>query len=225
MGCSTSPRWQIWIILHTQESIHADATSVSVRVDGETWIPRIWPKTKNESSGQSPPFEEQGFPHFSVLEFDDVLEQAESRVEIYFQAEGDMHRTELTFTLAKPLLARTRAPSSADGPNGPPDPSEFNWSIKWKPGASELTIDNHSDRKLKWDWIKIDYLDKDGWRLENHGASCDEVHHWEPCAPYEVPANSSVTFHGNTGDLPYHTRNAIKGVQVESDPGGVWESD
>ena len=41
-----------------------------------------------------------------------------------------MHRTELTFTLAEPLLARTRASSSADGPNGPPDPSEFNCSIK-----------------------------------------------------------------------------------------------
>lgn len=196
---------------------------------GTTWIPGviIVPERKNL---RAPALfaEDFGLPYETRLDLGDSFDDfwdASDQVTLHFQAEGKSRRTELTFSLSRaPADFSSPSPSYVDDTE-PELPLEFSWSLRWRVVQWQLTITNPNSEELEWNWIKIHFLDGDGFRLKSYEVSCDAEEYWEDCEPYKVPANSEKTFHGRGGYIPNHTRQAITGVELESDPGGVWQSD
>ena len=168
-GLFQDPSWDLYLILHTQEVVHATAASASAKVDGSGWISAVPFHTRNESPDHHTvaPFIEQGFPNVSVLDLSgepgQELIQAESTVEINYRASGAPVRTRLTFDLGEAVLARTRDPAPSSVDSG----TSFNrqqterligtWRFVYKIGRSEFSntyglddVQEHASRPGDW---------------------------------------------------------------------------
>ena len=94
-----------------------------------------------------------------------------------------------------------------------PTVTDYQWKAQW-----QLTVDNPTSEPVSWEWIKIEFLDEDGYSI---GENTIDVFSQPRLTPPGVGANSTVKFRGFTY-LPIK-ENIWWSI---SSPGGIWgESD